>query len=79
MADWAALAFHGEGGVGFSKAQATRWRGSWDSVAARRHPCPCGGPMYEHRMDAMWLEAWKSTDVESRRLRSEATQGVWGG
>lgn len=25
--------------------------GQWDSVATRRHPGPCGGLMYEHRMD----------------------------
>ena len=47
-------------------------------AGGRPHPCPCGGLMYEHRTDAMWLKAWKSTDTESRHLRSEATQGVWG-
>ncbi len=40
--------------------------------------CLAGGPMYEHRMDDGGPKAWKSTDAESRHLRSEATQGVWG-
>ena len=41
--------------------------------------CLAGGPMYEHRMDDGSPKAWKSTDAESRHLRSEATQGVLGG
>ena len=27
-----------------------------DSVASRRHPCPCGGLIREHRTDAKWLK-----------------------
>ena len=63
----------------FAWLHATRPSGSWDSVAARRHPCPCGGPMYEHRMDAMWLEAWKSTDAESRRSFGAKRRRGFGG
>ena len=33
----------------------------------RRHPFPCGGPIREHRMDAMWLKATMSFVTEGAR------------
>ena len=41
--------------------------GSWDSVAARRHPCPCGGLIHEHRMDATVAKATMSFASEGVR------------
>ena len=43
--------------------------GQWDSVASRRHPCPCGGLIREHRMDAMWLKATMSFVAERPALK----------
>ena len=49
-----------------------------DSVASRRHPCPCGGLIREHRTDAKWLKPGKAPTLNRGTFGAKRRRGFGG-